>query len=307
MEQTMWTYRDPAPSITFDTNGIKSFITDYLNGPAKRPLMIWCHNNPSIDRLKEYLDDYRREDGARLYRLGYPGREPLQLVLVEGNVKELDSSISEYPGDALLPYTANGKFFGFFYYDSSYITQNQFGEGLSRSLGLSDYYKMPAVFLVNDYAAFKVKDQIQRQLFDHVRYLPTVEEFIESAKETLDTENINELGKYVYSSVIDIAGGFVGNDDYAFYFDKLIDAACEIITEGAEGGLGLSATYREGPEAVTSTMGVGRMGFGGKLDEDDPESCFLKQFHAALQASQLAWMFDSSKPIPAEIAGFVHP
>ena len=55
MEQSIWTYRDPAPTKILDTIGIMSLITDYLKGPAERPLMIWCHNNPSIDRLYQYL------------------------------------------------------------------------------------------------------------------------------------------------------------------------------------------------------------------------------------------------------------
>ena len=75
MEQSIWTYRDPAPTKTLDTKGIMSLIADYLKGPAERPLMIWSHNNPSIDRLQRYLNDYKREDGTKLFRLGYPVRE----------------------------------------------------------------------------------------------------------------------------------------------------------------------------------------------------------------------------------------
>lgn len=46
-----------------------------------------------------------------------------------------------------------------------------------------------------------------------------------------------------------------------------------------------------------------RVGIDGP--DDDPELPFLKKFHSALQASKLAWMFDSSMPTPAEIAEFV--
>ena len=306
MEQSIWTYRDPAPKKTLDTKGIMSLIADYLKGPAKRPLMIWCHNNPSIDRLQRYLNDYKREDGTELFRLGYPVRESShRLVLVDGKAKEIDGSISDYPDIAFLPYYSIGTFFGFFYFDSSYITDNQFGQEFSRALGLSSYYRMPAIFLVNDYAAFKVQDQIPRQCFDHVRYLPTVKEFIDSAKNTLETKNLSELGQYVYTNVINIAEGFVGDDDYAHYFKKLINAVVEIIKAGTEGFEGLKDTYKDGPLAVTRIMSVGIGGFGGKLKDDDPELSFVKKFHAALQASKLAWMFDSSMPIPEEIAEFV--
>ena len=34
MEQSIWTYRDPAPTKILDTIGIMSLITDYLKGPA---------------------------------------------------------------------------------------------------------------------------------------------------------------------------------------------------------------------------------------------------------------------------------
>lgn len=306
MEQNIWTYRDPAPTKVFDTDGIRSYIANYFNGPAKRPLMIWCHNNPSIDRLQRYLNDYKREDGTKLFRLGYPVRESsYRLVLVDGKAKEIDGSISDYPDIAFLPYYSIGTFFGFFYFDSSYITDNQFGQEFSRALGLSSYYRMPAIFLVNDYAAFKVQDQIPRQFFDHVRYLPTVKEFIDSAKNTLETKNLSELGQYVYTNVINIAEGFVGDDDYAHYFKKLINAVVEIIKAGTEGFEGLKDTYKDGPLAVTRIMSVGIGGFGGKLKDDDPELSFVKKFHAALQASKLAWMFDSSMPIPEEIAEFV--
>lgn len=306
MEQSIWTYRDPAPTKTLDTKGIMSLIADYLKGPAKRPLMIWCHNNPSIDRLQRYLNDYKREDGTKLFRLGYPVRESsYRLVLVDGKAKEIDGSISDYPDIAFLPYYSIGTFFGFFYFDSSYITDNQFGQEFSRALGLSSYYRMPAIFLVNDYAAFKVQDQIPRQFFDHVRYLPTVKEFIDSAKNTLETKNLSELGQYVYTNVINIAEGFVGDDDYAHYFKKLINAVVEIIKAGTEGFQGLKDTYKDGPLAVTRIMSVGIGGFGGKLKDDDPEISFVKKFHSALQASKLAWMFDSTMPTPAEIAEFV--
>ena len=219
-------------------------IVDYLKGPAERPLMIWCHNNPSIDRLKRYLNDYKREDGAMLFRLGYPVRESsYRLVLVDGKAKEIDGSISDYPDIAFLPYDSIGTFFGFFYCDS-YFSEDQFGQEFSRALGLSSYYRMPAIFLVNDYAAFKVQDQIPRQFFDHVRYLPTVKEFIEGAKNTLETKNLGELEQYVYTNVINIAEGFVGDDDYAHYFKKLINAVLKIITAGTEGVYGLKDTYK---------------------------------------------------------------
>lgn len=303
MEQSLWTYRDPAPTKTLDTKGIMSLIADYLKGPAERPLMIWCHNNPSIDRLQRYLDDYKREDGTKLFRLGYSVRESsYRLVLVDGKAKEIEGSISDYPDIAFLPYHSSGTFFGFFYFDSNYITDNQFGQEFSRALGLSSYYRMPAIFLVNDYAAFKVKDQIPRQFFDHVRYLPTVKEFIDGAKNTLETENLSELGQYVYTNVINIAEGFVGDDDYAHYFKKLINAVFEIIEAGTEG---FQTTYKDGPLAITRILCVGMGGFGGKLKDDDPELSFVKKFHSALQTSKLAWMFDSSMPIPAEIAEFV--
>lgn len=305
MEQSIWTYRDPAPTKTLDTKGIMSLIADYLKGPAERPLMIWCHNNPSIDRLKRYLNDYKREDGAMLFRLGYPVRESsYRLVLVDGKAKEIDGSISDYPDIAFLPYDSIGTFFGFFYCDS-YFSEDQFGQEFSRALGLSSYYRMPAIFLVNDYAAFKVQDQIPRQFFDHVRYLPTVKEFIEGAKNTLETKNLGELGQYVYTNVINIAEGFVGDDDYAHYFKKLINAVLKIITAGTEGLDGLKDTFEDGPLAVTRIMNVAIGGLGGELQDDDPELSFVKKFHAALQASKLAWMFDSNIPIPAEIAEFV--
>lgn len=302
MEQSIWTYRDPAPTKTLDTNGIMSLIADYLKGPAERPLMIWCHNIPSINRLQRYLNDYKREDGAKLFELGEPiiQESSYKLVLEDGEVK--DGSVSDYPDIAFLPYDLGGRFFGFFYY--RIIEENQFDEEFSRALGLSRYYRMPAIFLVNDYAAFKVQDQIPRQFFDHVRYLPTVKEFIDSAKNTLETKNLSELGQYVYTNVINIAEGFVGDDDYAHYFKKLINAVVEIIkaTEGCEG---LKETYKDGPMAVTRIMFVGMGGFGSRLTEDNPELLFVKKFHAALQASKLAWMFDSNMPIPAEIAEFV--
>ena len=303
MEQNIFTYRDPAPTKVFDTDGIRSYIAEYLNGPAERPLMIWCHNNPSIDQLKDYLDDYRREDDARLFRLGYPGRESIRAVLVDGRVKEIDSRTSEYPKEAFLPYSSYGKFFGFYYYDYSF-SDNQFGDCFSDALGLSGYYRMPSVFLVNDYGAFGAKDQIPRQLFDHVRYLPTVKEFIDGARHTLETKNLSKLGQYVYSNAIDIAEGFVGDDDYAFYFKKLINAVLRILTDKA-GSEDLSGTYEDGPLAVTRKMSVGIGGLGGKLRDDDPELPFLEKFHAALRVSNLAWMFDSSMPIPSEIAEFV--
>ena len=305
MEQNIWTYRDPAPTKTLDTKGIMSLIADYLKGPAERPLMIWCHNNPSIDRLKRYLNDYKREDGAMLFTLGCTVRESsYRLVLVDGKAKEIDGSISDYPDIAFLPYYSIGTFFGFFYCDS-YFSEDQFGQEFSRALGLSSYYRMPAIFLVNDYAAFKVQDQIPRQFFDHVRYLPTVKEFIEGAKNTLETKNLGELGQYVYTNVINIAEGFVGDDDYAHYFKKLINAVLKIITAGTEGLDGLKDTFEDGPLAVTRIMNVAIGGFGGELQDDDPELSFVKKFHAALQASKLAWMFDSSMPTPAEIAEFV--
>ena len=146
---------------------------------------------------------------------------------------------------------------------------------------------------------------LPRQFFDHVRYLPTVKEFIDSAKNTLETKNLSELGQYVYTNVINIAEGFVGDDDYAHYFKKLINAVVEIIKAGTEGFEGLKETYKDGPLAVTRIMSVGIGGFGGKLKDDDPELSFVKKFHAALQASKLAWMFDSNIPIPAEIAEYV--
>ena len=300
MEQNIWTYRDPAPTKVFDTDGIRSYIANYFNGPAKRPLMIWCHNNPSIDQLRHYLDDYRREDDARLFRLGYPCREPIKAVLVGGRVEEIDPRTSEYPKEAFLPYSSYGKFFGFYYIDSSF-SDNQFGDGFSDALGLSGYYRMPSVFLVNDYGAFEAKDQIPRQLFDHVRYLPTVKEFIDGARHTLETKNMSKLRQYVYFNAIDIAEGFVGDDDYAYYFERLINAVVEIIEMGTK----LKETFKDGPLAVTSLMCVAKGAFGGELTDDNPELPFLKKFHAALQASKLAWMFDSSMPTPAEIAEFV--
>ena len=302
MEQSIWTYRDPAPTKTLDTNGIMSLIADYLKGPAERPLMIWCHNNPSIDRLQRYLNDYKREDDARLYRLGYSSRESINVVLVDGMVKEIDPRTSEYPKKAFLPYWSYGKFFGFYYYNL--LSVNQFGDDFSYALGLSGYYRMPSVFLVNDYGAFEAKDQIPRQLFDHVRYLPTVKEFIDGARHTLETKNLSKLGQYVYSNAIDIAEGFVGDDDYAYYFERLIKAVLNILKDKA-GSEGLSGTYEDGPLAVTREMCVGIGGLGGKLPDGDPELPFLKKFHSALQASKLAWMFDSSMPTPAEIAEFV--
>ena len=305
MEQSIWTYRDPAPTKILDTKGIMSLIVDYLKGPDERPLMIWCHNNPSIDRLKRYLNDYKREDGAILFTLGCTVRESsYRLVLVDGKAKEIDGSISDYPDIAFLPYDSIGTFFGFFYCDS-YFSEDQFGQEFSRALGLSSYYRMPAIFLVNDYAAFKVQDQIPRQFFDHVRYLPTVKEFIEGAKNTLETKNLGELEQYVYTNVINIAEGFVGDDDYAHYFKKLINAVLKIITAGTEGLDGLEDTFEDGPLAVTRIMNVAIGGLGGELQDDDPELSFVKKFHAALQASKLAWMFDSNIPIPAEIAEFV--
>ena len=305
MEQSIWTYRDPAPTKTLDTKGIMSLIADYLKGPAERPLMIWCHNDPSIVRLKRYLNDYKREDGAMLFTLGCTVRESsYRLVLVDGKAKEIDGSISDYPDIAFLPYYSIGTFFGFFYCDF-YLSEDQFGQEFSRALGLSNYYRMPTIFLVNDYAAFKVQDQIPRQVFDHVRYLPTVKEFIDSAKNTLETKKLSELGQYVYTNVINIAEGFVGDDDYAHYFMKLINAVLKIITAGKEGVDGLKDTYKDGPLAVTRIMNVAIGGLGGELQDDDPELSFVKKFHAALQASKLAWMFDSNIPIPAEIAEFV--
>ena len=93
------------PQKTLDTHGIMSLIADYLKGPAERPLMIWFHNNTSIDRLQRYLNDYKREDGTKLFRLGYPVRESsYRLVLVDGKAKEIDGSISDYPDIAFLPY-----------------------------------------------------------------------------------------------------------------------------------------------------------------------------------------------------------
>ena len=194
---------------------------------------------------------------------------------------------------------------GLFLYCDSYFSEDQFGQEFSRALGLSSYYRMPAIFLVNDYAAFKVQDQIPRQFFDHVRYLPTVKEFIEGAKNTLETKNLGELEQYVYTNVINIAEGFVGDDDYAHYFKKLINAVLKIITAGTEGLDGLEDTFEDGPLTVTRIMNVAIGGLGGELQDDDPELSFVKKFHAALQASKLAWMFDSNIPIPAEIAEFV--
>ena len=305
MEQSIWTYRDPAPTKTLDTKGIMSLIADYLKGPAERPLMIWCHNNPSIVRLNLYLKDYKIEEVAMLFTLVFTVREySYRLVMVEGKAKEIDGSISDYPDIAFLPYYSIGTFFGFFYCDFI-LSEDHFGQEFSRALGLSSYYRMPAIFLVNDYAAFKVQDQIPRQFFDHVRYLPTVKEFIDSAKNTLETNKIGELGQYVYTNVINIAEGFVGDDDYAHYFKKLINAVLKIITAGTEGCDGLKDTYKDGPLAVTSIMNVAIGGWGSELQDDDPELSFVKKFHSALQASKLAWMFDSSMPIPAKIAEFV--
>ena len=70
-----------------------SLIADNLKGPAERPLMIWCHNNPSIDRLYQYLHNYKREDGAMLFTLGCTVIESsLRLVLVDGKAKEIDGN-----------------------------------------------------------------------------------------------------------------------------------------------------------------------------------------------------------------------
>jgi len=89
-----------------------SLIADYLKGPAERPLMIWSHNNPSIVRLQRYLNDYKREDGTKLFRLGYPVRDSsYRLVLVDGKAKEIDGSISDYPDIAFLPYYSICTFF----------------------------------------------------------------------------------------------------------------------------------------------------------------------------------------------------
>ena len=85
----------------------------------------------------------------------------------------------------------------------------------------------------------------------------------------------------------------------------MINAVVEIIKAGTEGFEGLKDTYKDGPLAVNSIMSVGMGGFGGKLKDDDPEISFFKKFHSALQASKLAWMFDSSMPTPAKIAEFV--
>lgn len=301
MEQTIWTYRDPASTQTFDTKGIKNFITNYLNGPAKRPLMIWCHNNPSIEQLQEYLENYRREDGTKLFSLGSSVTVTgmvSRYVLVDGKVKDLKDNYSEYPDNAFLPYAPCGKFFGFFYFDYGFVTNNQFGEKFSRALGLFKYYRMPAVFLVNDWGAFNVKDQVPRQAFDHIRYLPTVKEFIEDAKRTLETKNMNSLGRYVYSNVIEIAEGFIKDDEYAFYFEQLIDAVFNILEKDNPLG-SLQDTYKDGPLAVTQAMNI------IFFNEADPRKLFCKKFQSALQASKLAWMFDSSQPIPEEIAEFV--
>ena len=93
MEQSIWTYRDPAPTKTLDTKGIMSLIADYLKGPAERPLMLWCHNNPSIDRLYQYLHNYKREDGAMLFTISCPVIESsYRLVLVDGKAKEIDGN-----------------------------------------------------------------------------------------------------------------------------------------------------------------------------------------------------------------------
>ena len=93
MEQSIWTYRDPAPTKILDTKGIMSLIADYLKGPAERPLMIWRHNNPSIDQLYQYLHNYKREDGAMLFTLGCTVIESsLRLVLVDGKAKEIDGN-----------------------------------------------------------------------------------------------------------------------------------------------------------------------------------------------------------------------
>ena len=70
-----------------------SLIADYLKGPAERPLMIWCHNNPSIDRLYQYLHNYKREDGAMLFTISCPVIESsYRLVLVDGKAKEIDGN-----------------------------------------------------------------------------------------------------------------------------------------------------------------------------------------------------------------------
>lgn len=136
------------------------------------------------------------------------------------------------------------------------------------------------------------------------RPLGTVKEFIDGARHTLETKNLSKLGQYVYSNAIDIADGFVGDDNYAYYFERLIKAVLNILKDKA-GSEGLSGTYEDGPLAVTREMCVGIGGLGGKLPDGDPELPFLKKFHSALQASKLAWMFDSSMPTPAEIAEFV--
>ena len=116
---------------------------------------------------------------------------------------------------------------------------------------------------------------------------------------TLETKNLSKLTQYVYFNAIDIAEGFVGDDDCAYYFKRLIKAVLNILKDKA-GIKGLSRTYEDGPLAVTREMRVGIDG-----PDDDPELPFLKKFHSALQASKLAWMFDSSMPTPAEIAEFV--
>ena len=85
----------------------------------------------------------------------------------------------------------------------------------------------------------------------------------------------------------------------------MINAVLKIITAGTEGLDGLEDTFEDGPLAVTRIMNVAIGGLGGELQDDDPELSFVKKFHAALQASKLAWMFDSNIPIPAEIAEFV--
>ena len=70
-----------------------SLIADNLKGPAERPLMIWCHNSHSIERLKRYLNDYKREDGAILFTLGCTVIESsLRLVLVDRKAKEIDGN-----------------------------------------------------------------------------------------------------------------------------------------------------------------------------------------------------------------------
>ena len=70
-----------------------SLIADYLKGPAERPLMIWRHNNPSIDQLYQYLHNYKREDGAMLFTISCPVIESsYRLVLVDGKAKEIDGN-----------------------------------------------------------------------------------------------------------------------------------------------------------------------------------------------------------------------